>query len=477
MIVTNDTIMKHILNFYAHATTAGNELKWVGNTKKGSQYEIRRSTNELDFEVIKTIDGKGEVAQTYELTDSLEASAIFYQIAYYEGDEEIEVSQVESIITEKKINYVNLGIRILVAIILVALAVNMVRKMATKKEKPMKVASAPSSKAAKTKTVEYKNFNTSVEALGQIISTQPIDIVAEVSGKITKGDVILRKARNFQKGALLFKIDKQEAILSLKSQRSNFLNALVVMLSDLKLDFPDEFDKWNNYFLGIDINKSIPTLPTINSDREKTFIATKNILGQFYAIKSAAERLSKYEVYAPYSGTITDVYTDAGSVANPGTRIVKVMRTDQLELELPVRKEDIQWIKIGTTVRLFSEDKRQSATGKVVRMSNTLDPNTQSINVYISVNPRGMKLYEGMYLVAELAGRSINNAMEIDRKAVFDDNQVYVMTADSTLKQKTITIHKVNTETILFSGLDEKTHVINDNLLGLSEGVKIVPLK
>lgn len=469
--------MKHIINFYAHTTSEGNELKWVGNTKKGSQYEIRRSTNELDFEVIKTIDGKGEVAQSYELTDSMTAPEIFYQVAYFEGAEEVEVSQVESIITEKIFNYVNLIIRVAVAIALIALAVTMFKKIAKKEDKNIMAVSAPTLKAAKMKTVEYKNFNTSVEALGQIISTQPIDIVAEVSGKIVKGDVVLRKARNFNKGALLFRVDNGEVILNLKSQRSNFLNALVLMLSDLKLDFPDEFDKWNNYFLGIDISRSIPNLPTINSDREKTFVATKNILGQFYSIKSAEERLSKYEVYAPYSGTITDVYTDAGSVANPGTRIVKVMRTDQLELELPVRKEDIQWIKIGTNVQLFSEDKRQSANGKVVRMSNTLDPNTQSINVYISVNPRGMKLYEGMYLVAKLAGRSINNAMEIDRKAVFDDNKVYVMTADSLLEQRIITVHKVNTETILCSGLDKGAKVVNDNLLGLSESVKVVPLK
>lgn len=469
--------MKHILNFYARTTSEGNELKWVGNTKKGSQYEIRRSTNELDFEVIKTIDGKGETAQSYELTDAMTAPELFYQVAYFEGDEEVEVSSVESIITEKTFNYVNLIIRLVVAFALIALVMMMVKKIAKKEDKNIMAVSAPTLKAAKMKTVEYKNFNTSVEALGQIISTQPIDIVAEVSGKIMKGDVILRKARNFDKGALLFKLDKEEAILSLKSQRSNFLNALVAMLSDLKLDFPAEFDKWNNYFLGIDVSRSMTNLPTINSDREKTFIATKNILGQFYSIKSAEERLSKYEVYAPYSGTITDVYTDAGSVANPGTRIVKVMRTDQLELELPVRKEDIQWIKIGTNVQLFSEDKRQSASGKVVRMSNTLDPNTQSINVYISVNPKGMKLYEGMYLVAKLAGRSINNAMEIDRKAVFDNNKVYVMTADSLLEQKIITVHKVNTETILFSGLEKGAKVVNDNLLGLSESVKVVPLK
>ncbi len=469
--------MKHILNFHVKTTAEGNELQWVGNTKKGSGYEVRRSTDEIEFSVIHEMELNRTESEVFSYSDSSNEPKVYYQVAYLENGEEVQVSPVQSVISNKKFNWVNLAIRIGVAVALIAIVMAMTRKLGTKKTAPPAPAYQASVPAANVETVQYKNFNTEIEALGQVISTQPIDIIAEVSGKIQKGNVVLRKATYFKKGDLLFSIDKQEAILNLKSQRSNFLNGLVMMLPDLRLDFENEYDKWNNYFQGINIDQNLPTLPTMNSDREKTFIATKNILGQFYSIKSAEERLTKYDVYAPYSGTITEVYTDAGSVANNGTRIVKVMRTDQLELELPVRKEDIQWIKTGSTVKLYSEDKRHSATGRVARISNTIDPNTQSINAYVSINPRGMKLYEGLYLSAELAGRSVNNAMEISRKAVFEDNKVFVMKADSTIEQQTIKVHKVNTETILFSGLLAGEQVVNDNLLGLADGMKIVPLE
>lgn len=469
--------MKHILNFYVHATPKeGNELKWVGTARKGSYYEIRRSTDEINFENIHTIENPALDAEVFEFTDFSDAPATFYQIAYLEKDSEVQLSQVEGIEKKRQFNWVLFAVRLVVAIALVLLAVFMMQRFMGSKPAPMNRSFTPALPAAKVVDVSYKNFNTKIEALGQVISTQPIDIIAEVSGKILKGDVALRKAGTFNANALLFAIEKEEAILNLKSQRSNFLNALVQMLPDLKLDFPDEFDKWNNYFQGIDVNRTLTPLPSINGEREKTFVATKNILGQYYSIKSAEKRLSKYEVRAPYSGTITEVYTDVGSVANLGTRVVRVMRNDQLELELPIRKEDIRWIKVGSTVKLFSEDKKQSASGRVARISKTIDPATQSVSVYISINARGIRLYEGMYLAAELAGRTLTNAMEMDRKAVFDNNKVFVMQSDSTITERTITIQKVNTETFLFSGLKEGEKVVNDNLLGLADGIKIKPL-
>ncbi len=471
--------MKHIQNFYVHTQPDGNELKWVGTTKNNSQFEIRRSTDEIDFTVIKTLDLNAQNAEEFNFFDNdIYKGRLYYQVAYYEGETEVQISPAFKVENEKKrFNWVKFGLRALVAIALIAIVRMATKKIGTPPEDAPIRVTAPNTSAVKLVDVTYKNFNTQIEALGQVISTQPIDIVSEVSGRILKGDVVLRKANRFKKNALLFSVDNQEAILNLKSQRSNLLNAIVLMLTDLKLDFPNEFEKWNSYFQTADVNRTLAPLPTIANEREKIFISSKNILGQYYSIKSAEERLTKYAVYAPYGGIITDVYTDVGGVANLGTRVVRVMRTDQLELELPIRKEDIRWVKVGTKVRLYSEDKRQSSSGFIVRISNTLDPSTQSINAYVSVGGRGIKLYEGMYLNTEITGRGVNNAMEIDRRAVFEQNKVFVMQSDSTLRVKTVKIHKVNTETVLFSGLVAGEKVVNDNLLGLSDGVKIIPLK
>ncbi len=474
--ITN--IMKHIQNFYVNTQPGGNELKWVGTTKNNSHFEILRSTDELDFETIETLDLKAVDSKEFQFFDKNGPRRAFYQVKYFEGEEEIDVSPVFKVLNEKRqFKWVPFVIRAIIAIILIGGVMTLVKRLTAPKPPEDIKVSAPNVSAVKLKTVQYQNYSTTIEALGKVVSTSPIDVVSEVSGRILKGDVTLRTAMSFQKDALLFAIDKQESILNLKSQRSNFQNAIAMMLADLKLDFPDEFKKWNSYFLNLSIDRSLTALPTTNSNREKTYIATKNILGQYYAIKSAEERLTKYEVRAPYNGIITQVYTDAGSVANPGTPVVRIRRNGQLELELPIRKEDIQWIRVGTNVKLFSEDKSQSTTGRIVRISNTMDASTQSINAYVSISGSRFKIYEGMYMAAELSGRAVSNAMEISRKAVVEDSQVFVMLSDSTIQQKTIKIHKVNTETVLFSGLQAGEQVVNDNLLGLADGVKIIPLK
>lgn len=469
--------MKHILNFYVHHAPEANELKWVGQGKRGGFFEIRKSTNELDYEVVHTIEVRPGETDTYEWHDAdHQQPDVFYQVAYCTQQEEIQVSPVERVKRESTFNWKLLAIRAVIAVLLIVGTIGLRAKLTSGKEKPANRPFKAAITAVKVAPVEYTSFNTQITALGKVISTQPLDISSEVSGKILPGDIQLRKARAFKQNDLLFRIDNTEAILNLKSQRSTFLNALVLMLPDLKLDFPDQFDKWNNYFLSIDIDQALPALPATSSEREKTFVATKNILSQYYSIKSAEERLTKYTVRAPYTGSITEVYTDAGSVANIGTRVVRIMRTDQLEVEIPVRKEDLPWISIGSTVQLLNEAETQKTSGRIVRISQVIDPSTQSVSVYASVSPGSISLFEGMYLKARLAGRNVPQVMEIDRKAVFDDNKVYVMQADSSIIERTIQVQKVNTETLLFNGLQPGERVINDNLLGLSAGSKIKPL-
>lgn len=469
--------MKHILNFYVHHAPEANELKWVGQGKRGGFFEIRKSNNEIDYTVVHTIEVRPGETDAYEWHDAdNQQPDTFYQVAYCTQQEEIQVSQVERIRRTSTFSWKLFGIRAAIALLLIVGTIGLRNKLTAGGEKPANRPFKAPVTAVKVVPVEYTSFNTQVTALGKVISTQPLDIISEVSGKILPGDIQLRKARTFQRDDLLFRIDNTEATLNLQSQRSTFLNALVLMLPDLKLDFPDQFDKWNNYFLSIDTDKPLPALPATSSEREKTFIATKNILSQYYSIKSAEERLTKYTVRAPYAGSITEVYTDAGSVANIGTRVVRLMRTDQLEVEIPVRKEDLPWINIGSTVQLLNEAETQTTTGRVVRISKVIDASTQSVNVYVSLNAGSIPLFEGMYLKARLAGRNVPQVMEIDRKAVFDDNKVFVMQADSSIIERTIQVQKVNTETLLFNGLQPGERVINDNLLGLSAGSKIKPL-
>lgn len=469
--------MKPIINFYIENTPEGNLLKWVGNAKNRSSISIERSTDEINFNVIEEMRLPKTDGEAFEFldTESLNQKT-FYQLKYYEGKELVDSSAIVYTGEKRAFDKKAFIIRLVTAIVLVIIAIAMIKKLSTKAPEPQRPALTQRSQYVNIKTVAYSDFNTSIEALGQVIAAQPIDIISEVSGKIMKGDVNLKKAVQFSKDALLFQIDDTENTLNLKSQRSNFQNAVALILPDMKLDFPASYQKWQDYFNRIDIDAALPKLPIAADQREKTFLAARNIAGQYYSIKSAEERLTKFRVNAPYSGVIQQVYTDAGSVANPGTRVLRVRKSNDLELELPVRKEDIQWIKVGKKVKISSEDKRKTTTGRVNRIGSEIDPTTQSVNVYVSIVSNEIQLYEGMYLFAEIEGSTINNAMEIEREAIFDNNKIFIV-EDSTLIKKTVNIHKVKNETVLFSGVEEGKVVASKTFLGAIEGMKVVPLK
>jgi multidrug efflux pump subunit AcrA (membrane-fusion protein) len=329
----------------------------------------------------------------------------------------------------------------------------------------------------KAEKVAYTNNKTSVVATGRLAAQNLVDLSAEVSGKLLKGNVSLKEGSEFKKGDLLLRIFDEEAQNNLKAAKSRFLNGIAGILPDMKIDFENNYNKWLNFFNEIDINKELPELPKIESDKEKVFLASRNILNDYYTIESAQVRLSFYKIYAPFNGTFTKVMMEVGSVANPGSRIATMIKTDKLELEVPVKTDDVYWINIGDEVNVSTRDGRMNWMGKVIRKSNYVDPASQSINIFVSVDPVKEKpLYQGQYLQAKFSEKLIAESMKIPRNAIFNKEWVYVLNS-SKLKKVKVNILAVNKTTALISGLEKGIFVVVEPLINANEGMEAEILK
>lgn len=98
-----------------------------------------------------------------------------------------------------------------------------------------------------------------------------------------------RAGKKFQKGEILLRIDDEVYKNSLFAQKSNLLNQLTLLLPDLKIDFPQEYQKWDDYLANFEISKSF------------------NIYKLFYDIKSIEATYLKFFITAPFDGSVTDV--------------------------------------------------------------------------------------------------------------------------------------------------------------------------
>ncbi len=324
-----------------------------------------------------------------------------------------------------------------------------------------------------TRKVDYRDVNTAIEVPGRLVAGRTVEVISEVQGKILPGDVPLKKGQRFSKGDLLCTIYDQEQILSIKASKSRFLNSLASALPDVKFDYPDQYQDILNFFESVKIGEEMPELPEINDKSLKIFLASRDILNQYYTIKVAEERLQKHYIHAPFNGTFVTVSLEAGGIANPGTRIAQIIKTDVLELEVPVEVNDLKWVQVGDEVQVFDETHAHTWTGTVTRISEFVDPNTQSAGVFVQIkNTPQNPVYAGMYMVAHFDSKIVGQAMEIPRQAVFNQNEVFIV-QDSALIKRKINIRKVNENTLIFNGLDEGLELVVEPLINVKEGTVV----
>ncbi len=324
----------------------------------------------------------------------------------------------------------------------------------------------------KAEKVKYADLSGKITTAGRVYSKSEVALSSEVSGKIIEGNIPFKKGQNFRKGDLLLKIYDKEAGLSLKANKSSFLNALAGLLPDLKIDFKDNYKNWYSFFEQIDIEKDLPKMPEIKSTKEKVFLASRNILSSYYNIKSAESTFKKHFIYAPFTGSITFVNVEVGGFAGRGTRLGNLINTLELELEVPLKLENAKWVKKGDKVEVKNETGTEKWIGRVIRKSSSLTEN-QSINIFVQIlNNQNTPLYKGQYLKAYFNTVEISNVMEIPRNAIFNSDEVFLV-KENLLKKETIDVVKLNETTAFIRGLEENDFIVTEPLVNATENTKV----
>ncbi len=310
---------------------------------------------------------------------------------------------------------------------------------------------------------------------GRVASLENVVMSAEVSGKILYGEVPLKEGQSFKKGDVLVHIYNEDVKASLQSLRSSYLQLMSAALPDLKIDYPDEYEKWSSFFNKIDISSMMPELPEIESEKERVFVASKNILTQYYSIKVQEVNFKRYILYAPFNGSYKTVTSEVGSVASMNMKIATLIQTDEMEVIVPVLPEELDWISKGMNVELKRNNGR-TVTGSVSRIAGFIDPGSQSVNVYVSVrNSRSSQLLEGEYVEAEFTSKGSVAGMLIPREALLNENSIYVL-ENGKIEERQISVVERLEDHYIIEGYKEGEIVVVESLVDVKPGQPAAPL-
>jgi multidrug efflux pump subunit AcrA (membrane-fusion protein) len=326
-------------------------------------------------------------------------------------------------------------------------------------------------KVVETRTVNNADLATELTVQGRLQAYNKIDLYSEVGGTVEETGRPLKEGTYFGKDDVILRIEDDEARLNLQAQKATLLNGIAQIMPDLKIDYPESFPRWEAYLDAYNVDDQLPPLPEPANQQERLFVAGRNLYTQYYQIKSAEERLSKYVLYAPFSGVLTEVMIDRGAVVRAGQQLGTLMATGYYELVATVPLSDLNYLETGGKVKLYSEDIAGNWSGEIRRISNQIDAGTQTVEVYIGVSGRDLR--EGMYLRGDAAARTLEDVVEIDRNLLINEEEVYVVRNDTLLRLLPVSVRKTDRYTALVSGLPDGTRLLTSTVAGAFDGMRV----
>jgi len=234
------------------------------------------------------------------------------------------------------------------------------------------------------------------------------------------------------------------------------MTAVAALLPELKFDYPQSYVSWEGYLQDFDINGDTKALPEPLNDRESYFVANKGIARTYYDIKALETRLAKYTIRAPFDGSVTESYIKPGNLVRNGQILGVFLNPDHYDLEATVAINDIKHISVGDQVKLSSSNSEINWMGKVSRISDGLDVNSQMVKVFITVS--GPELREGMYLKGDILTTSSLEGVVLPRK-LLESNDTVLEVLEGKINRIAVHVESTSGEEAVVTGLPNGTQI------------------
>jgi len=184
--------------------------------------------------------------------------------------------------------------------------------------------------------VKATSFSNDVFTTGKIGAFNQVEILPEVSGKITS--IYFKEGETVNKGALLVKLNSTDLEAQLVKVRTQ------LKLSDQKLD-------------------RLKKLLAINGISQEEFDMQENELAGFRADEAYLQaQLAKTNIVAPFSGVVGLKNISEGSFVNATTPIVSLIQLQPLFVEFSIPEKYSGLFKNGVTVNFSNDNIKEART-------------------------------------------------------------------------------------------------------------------
>jgi len=335
--------------------------------------------------------------------------------------------------------------------------------------------------------VELTEVTLTVKSQGTVEPRTQSQLVPEVSGRIIEVSPSFVAGGFFEAGDVLFKTDPHDYEQALVQRNAEVESARLHIAQE---EAEAEVAQWGWDRVGTGQARSLTLRePQIASAKAELAAAKANL-------ETAQRNLERTEVRAPFSGRVRQKNVDVGQFVTVGAPVARIYAVDAAEVRLPLPNEDLAYLDLplnyrgesgrirGPAVTLRAEfaGRIHEWQGRIVRTEGEIDPQTRMVHVVAEVqNPYGRgpdptrpPLAAGMFVEAEIVGRTVEHVAIVPRAALRGPSQVLVVDVNRRLRFRDVEVLRATTnELFILGGLETGDRVNVSPVEAVSDGMEV----
>jgi RND family efflux transporter MFP subunit len=211
------------------------------------------------------------------------------------------------------------------------------------------------------------------------------------------------------------------------------------------------------------------------------------------ALEQAERDLDRTRVRAPYEGRIRSAYVDVGQFLGRGAPIADIYSVDVAEVRLPISPADLAYVQLplrspermnnpGPEVILTADvaGRRETWTGTIDRTEGEIDPKTRLVYAVARVpdpyrpEANHLPLAVGLFVEADITGRTAEDVIVLPRSAVRGRNEVLVVDSENRLRRRTVEVLRTEDQAVVIgAGLEPGERVCLSPLDTVVDGMPV----
>jgi RND family efflux transporter MFP subunit len=289
-------------------------------------------------------------------------------------------------------------------------------------------------------TVQPADVPLSLPSQGLVQAMRSTVLAAEVAGRVAKVSPRFKTGERFAEGEILVELegsDYRSAIVQAESAVAEARAALVQEQARAEQAVRD----WNKLAPG-----QPPT--DLAARKPQLLSAESRVRAAEDSLERARRDLERTRIRAPFAGRVNAPHTEVGSFLTASARVADFDSTGRYEIRLPVSLDDYAFLDAGSDPQVALSavigGRDYHWQGRLVRTEGEVERASRSVHLVAEIaeddEPRNAFLKPGLFLRAEVTGRTLKGVFEIPRRALLDASRLLVVDAEDRITVREVRV-------------------------------------